>query len=306
MRKRSLAVVLGGLAGFALSNAVEANNNVHVTYLWHLHQPIYWPDHVPGLNRYQFGADSVNIKKANGNRYPGDTFTHPRNALADEGGEYDQVFTKDDRISIYQYRGKDAIQSLFGHPKAGVQVSYSGSLMENVRSFGKDYRYGYTPSWNDGYRTARQWTTSGGKPRADMVGMTYHHAFSPLLPKSVFRKEVQIFKEIWWKTWGGNPDKSNHSKGFWPIECAFSETLIPVLREEGYNWSVIANSHLARTAANYMDVAQRGNSGWNIDPPNKADMTGPSVPANQWWQGTIDGRGGAFPAPFAYQAHKAK
>jgi hypothetical protein len=99
------------------------------------------------------------------------------------------------------------------------------------------------------------------------------------------------------------PNKSDHSKGFWPVECAFSRHMIPILVEEGYQWSIVANSHLARTCTNYLDVAQRGNSGWNIDPPNRADQLGPNVPANQWWSGTIDGRGGAFPAPFAYQAH---
>lgn len=55
-----------------------------------------------------------------------------------------------------------------------------------------------------------------------------------------------------------------------------------------------------------MSVAQRGTSGWNIDPPNKDDVLGPNVPATQWWNSQIDGRGGAFPAPFAYLAHKAK
>ena len=82
--------------------------------------------------------------------------------------------------------------------------------------------------------------------------------------------------------------------------------MIPILVEEGYEWSIIANSHLARTCSNYLDVAQRGNSGWNIDPPNRADQLGPVVPSDQWWSGTLDGRGGAFPAPFAYQAHRAK
>ncbi len=122
----------------------------------------------------------------------------------------------------------------------------------------------------------------------------------------MLRKEIPIFKEIWWKSWNGNPNKSDHSKGFWPVEAAFSETMIPVLASEGYNWAIIANSHLARTCQNYMSVAQRGTSGWNIDPPNKDDVLGPNVPATQWWNSQIDGRGGAFPAPFAYLAHKAK
>lgn len=292
-----------------------ASDSVHITYHWHLHQPIYWPERNPNgnqTNRYQFAADSLNLKYANaGNFYPGSTYKHPRNALASgDGGEFDSVFDKADRVAAYQGGGRDSINTILAHPDGGASVSYSGALMENIWSLGNSNLLGYGAGWNSGYAQARgssaTYRTSGGYPRADMVGQTYHHAFSPLLPKSVLRKEIQIFKEIWWKSWNGNPDKSDHSKGFWPVECAFSEAMIPILASEGYQWSIVANSHLARTCTNYMEVAQRGNSGWNIDPPNRADLLGPSVPANQWWSGTIDGRGGAFPAPYAYQAHLAK
>ena len=221
MNRRDIWVFVSGVALWlaGLTGSVVANNNVHLSYHWHLHQPIYWPDYVPNLNRYQFAGDSINIKYGGGNIYPGDPYKHPRNALADEGGEYDQVFTKADRVGAYQDVGKNSIGTLLGLPDAGAQISYSGALQENIWSLGKDSRYGYGPGWNSGYSTARTWTTSGGKPRADMVGMTYHHAFGPLIPKSVLRKEIQIFKEIWWKSWGGNPDKSDHSKGFWPPEA---------------------------------------------------------------------------------------
>ena len=303
------------LVALWLTNTALANNSIHVAYHWHLHQPIYWPERNPNgnqTNRYQFAADSLNLKYANaGNFYSGSTYKHPRNALASgDGGEFDSVFDKADRVAAYQGGGLSSINTILAHPDGGASVSYSGALMENIWSLGNAGILSYGSGWNSGYTTARgssaTYRTSGGHPRADMVGQTYHHAFSPLLPKSVLRKEIQIFKEIWWKSWSGNPNKSDHSKGFWPIECAFSRHLIPILVEEGYQWSIVANSHLARTCTNYLDVAQRGNSGWNIDPPNRADQLGPNVPANQWWSGTIDGRGGAFPAPFAYQAHWAK
>lgn len=297
----------------------QASGSVHVAYHWHLHQPIYWPEvNANGAqnNRYQFAADSINLKLSNGgNYYPGSGSEHPRNALVNgDGGEFDVVFDKADRVQAYQFGGRNSINTILGHPDGGASVSYSGALMENIWSLGNANggagSYGYGNNWNAGYTEARGSTatyrTTGGHPRADMVGQTYHHAFSPLLPKSVLRKEIQIFKEIWWKSWGGNSDKSDHSKGFWPIEAAFSRHMIPILAEEGYQWSIVANSHLARTCTNYMDVAQKGNSGWNIDPPNRADQLGPFVPANQWWSGTIDARGGAFPAPYAYQAHRAK
>ena len=287
--------------------AATANDKVHLAYHWHLHQPIYWPEKHPNLERVQFAAESLDLKNSGGNRYPGSTYAHPRNNLAGGDGEFDEVFSKDDRKAAYQFGGKNSIGSILHIADAGASVSYSGSLMENIRSFGKDNRLGYGGNWNQGYTEARRdWRTSGNNPRADMVGMTYHHAFSPLLPRSVLKKEIQIFKELWWKTWDGQSDKSDHSKGFWPVECAFSRHMIPILVEEGYEWSIVANSHLARTCANYLDVAQRGTGGWNDDPPNRADMIGPNVPASQWYSSSRDARGGTFPAPFAYQAHKAK
>jgi len=293
----------------------RASDSVHLAYHWHLHQPVYWPEinpFSPQTNRYQFAADSIDLKLANaGNFYPGSSDKHPRNLLVSgDGGEYDPVFDKADRVQAYQFSGRNSIDTILSLPDAGASVSYSGSLQENIWSLGKDNRYGYGPDWNAGYTQARgssaTYRTSGGYPRADMLGMTYHHSFGPLLPESVLRKEIQIFQEIWWKSWNGQPDGSDHSKGFWPIECAVSEAMIPVLIEEGYEWVIVPNSHLARTCSNYLDVAQKGTSGWNIDPPNRADQLGPFVPAEQWWSGQIDGRGGAFPAPFAYQAHHAK
>jgi len=304
--RRSVLIV--ALLALAPLPSPADSSDVHLSYHWHLHQPIYWPEKAGSDNRYQNAKDSIDLKISNtGNFYPGSDHKHPRNNLVNgDGGEYDSVFDKDDRKIAYQHGGRDSIATLSGHADAGASVSYSGALQENIRALGRAGAYGYHGGWNGGYTEARGWTTSDGHPKADMIGITYHHSFSPLLPKSVLRKEVQIFKEIWWKSWGGNPDKSDHSKGFWPVECAFSRHMIPVLVEEGYQWVIVANSHLARTCANYMDVAQRGTSGWNIDPPNRADQLGPSVPANEWWNGQIDGRGGAFPAPYAYQAHKIK
>lgn len=299
------------LLGSLCSKGDAGNENVHLTYHWHLHQPIYWPEKHPGQNRYQYAKDSIDLKMSgSGNYYPGSSHKHPRNQLVQgDGGEYDAVFDKDDRKQAYQSGGRNSIDTIrHNHGNAGASVSYSGSLQENIGSLGRANSYGYGPGWSDGFTEARRdWrTVGGGFPRADMVGMTYHHSFSPLLPESVLRKEIQIFKEIWWKSWGGNANKSDHSKGFWPIECAFSRHMIPVLLDEGYEWVIVPNNHLARTCQNYMDVVQRGTSGWNIDPPNRADVLGPTVAAEQWYNGQIDGRGGTFPAPFAYQAHRTQ
>ena len=304
----SLGIYLAGV-----SNALS-NTNVHVTRHWHLHQPIYWPEwnaNGSQTNRYQFGWDSLQLKINNLNRYPGSAVRHPQNNLVqgDPEGQYDAVFSPDDRVAAYQGRPKSSLSKLLENPAlpfAGYSMSYSGSLIENVNSFGRNNAYGYSPNWNQNFIDIRNWRNQSGQRRHDLVGFTYHHSFGPLIPKSVLRKELEIFKEIYWKTWAGQQDKSDHSKGFWPSEAAFSRHMVDVLVDLGYEWSIVANSHLSRTAANFSEVAGLGNTTSNIDPPNRADQIGPVIPANQWWSGSQDGRGARQAAPYAYQAHKVK
>lgn len=293
------------------SSALANAGNVHVARHWHLHQPIYWPEWNSNGNqtqRYQYGWDSLQLKFANSNRYPGSAVRHPQNNLVqgDPEGQFDAVFSPDDRIKAYQGGPKESLGRISDLPFAGYSMSYSGSLIENVNSFGRNNAYGYSPSWNQNFIDIRNWRNQSGQRRHDLVGFTYHHSFGPLIPKSVLRKELQIFKEIYWKTWNGQADKSDHSKGFWPSEGAFSRHMVDVLVDEGYDWTIVANSHLSRTTQNFDVVAGLGKTTSNIDPPNRADRLGPTVPANQWWEGSLDGRGAWQAAPFAYQAHKVQ
>ncbi|MFP4469569.1 MAG: T9SS type A sorting domain-containing protein [Bacteroidales bacterium] len=273
-----------------LSSALHAQ--VHTTYLWHLQQPIYWPENSQWAPaKYQAAHESHYLKVNGGNIYP-DGQAHPLNDL-------EEIFGKDDRKAVYQWRAKDAVQTLLGLPDAGAQVNYSGCLIENVNSLANAGQWGYSPGWQNNFITARNWQTSGGNPRMDILGFTFHHALAPLISENVLRKEIQAHRHIYQQTFGTSPD---YSKGFWPAECSFSTRIIKVLAEEGFEWSVIANSHLARTLADY--PLSFGTSGCNIDPPNAADKV--TTIGSNWWSGQIDGRGGTFAAPYCYQAHKAQ
>lgn len=279
------------LLALLLLVGTSAMAQVHMSYLWHMQQPIYWPERsAQNPNRIQSAKESNDLKFNGGNNYPNSGVAHPLNDLQD-------IFGKADRVAVYQYRAKDAVQSLLGHPEAGAQVNYSGCLMDNIQSLGNAYQWGYSPNWNSHNITARNWTTSGGNPRMDLTGFTYHHALSPLLSDAVLRMQIQAHKFRYNQVFGGN-----YSKGYWPAECSFSERIIKVLVEEGFEWTIVANSHLARTLNDY--PINFGTSGCNISPPNKADKV--STNGNNWWSGQIDGRGGTFAAPYCYQAHKAK
>jgi hypothetical protein len=286
-----------------LSAAVQADNgNVYVSRFWHNHQPLYWPEwnrNGAQTERGQYAWDSIVLKP--GQNYGGiSPSRHPENNLTD-------IFGLDDRKNAYQQGPRNSLAGI--DSRGGFGVSYSGSLIDNVRQLGGGGHLGYQGNWNAGYREARGWRTPSGSTRMDMLGFTYHHSLGPLLPKSVFRKEIQAFKQAWWKAWGGNPDLSDHSKGFFPTEMAYSRHLIDVLVDEGFEWTLVASHHISRTSPSYNDKADpEGSFGIYSSPPNKADQLSPRFDNDsQWWFGMPNPGNAAWNvAPFAYRLHRVK
>jgi len=288
-----LAILLGSFSdGFG-------NGNVYVSRFWHNHQPIYWPEwnsNGSQTTRVQYAWDSIVLKP--GQTYGGITGQHPDNNLTD-------IFGLQDRVTSYQSGPRNSLTTF--NSAGGFAISYSGSLIDNVRQLGSVGQFGYGTGWNNGYKEARGWKTPAGSTRMDLVGFTYHHSLAPLLPKPVFRKELQIFKQAWWKAWGGNSDLSDHSKGYFPTEMAYSRHLIDVLRDEGYEWVIVPSHHISRTCPTYNGQANPEGT-YNIysSPPNKSDQLGPS-PTNGWWYSEPNPGNAAWNvAPFAYQLHKVK
>ena len=273
--------------------------NVYVSRFWHNHQPIYWPEWSsnPQPERVQFAQDSINLKS--GQVYDSGA-AHPENDLT-------AIFSVGDRINAYQGGPRNSLANV---NSGGYAMSYSGSLINNVASLGAANALGYGGGWWNGNREARNWTTSGGSRKLDLVGFTYHHSLGAVLPKEVFRKEIQIFKEAYYKAWNTGA-VTNHSKGFFPTEMAFSQTMIDVLADEGYQWAIVASHHLSRTLPSYMGdpsyTAPEANS-WKIysSPPNAADQLG-SASGGAWWFGTGNvGETARNYAPYAYQLHKSQ
>jgi hypothetical protein len=269
--------------------SLAGTNSVHTTWLWHLHQPIYWPDRRGGAgDHYEAAWDT--IQQQNGGR------PHPSpEVLA-------TIFGLNDRVAAYQSRPHDALNSVLAYPNAGAQVSYSGALMENVQSLGQAGQLGYTASWNTYNQQARAWTTRGGKPRLDLVNFTYHHALAPLLSDETLEMELRIHTNQMAALWGtGVP----LSRGFFPAETCFSERLIPVLNRVGIAWTVIANNHLTRSCADFPLVL--GSGGENCDLPNPADQLNPPQGTGNYQRLSIE-RGCAPSAavPFAFQVHCAR
>ncbi len=262
---------------------------IHTTYLWHMDQPDYWAEKsVDKPDSKQYVEESQRLKSNGGNMYPGSTVPHPTNDLQ-------SIFNLADRINAYQFTPRDAVNAIKDISNAGAQLSISGGLMENIQSLGLKNQWGYSSGWMNPYKEANALKTSGGFPRLDIVCFTNDHALSPLVSDRTLVKQIKAHQYVANKYYGYT------SKGYWPAECAFSERIIKSLVDCGIQWSVVANSHLARTLSDYVHPY---NITGNIEAPNKADIV--TATGNNWFTGTIDGRGSLLAAPYCYQAHKAQ
>ncbi len=269
--------------------ATFASTNLHTTWLWHLHQPIYWPDRRIGTgDHYEAAWDT--IQQQNGGR------PHPSPEVLSD------IFGLSDRVAAYQSRPHDTINTLSGYPNAGAQVSYSGALMENVQSLGSHGQLGYAANWNSYNQQARAWTTSGGKPRLDLVNFTYHHALAPLISDETLEMELRIHRRQMEIFWGTNPADS---RGYFPAETCFSEHMIPILNKVGIAWSIVANNHLTRSCADFPVVL--GSGGENCDLPNLADQINPAQGVANYKRISIErGCSPSAAMPFAFQVHYAR
>jgi hypothetical protein len=276
--RASVLLMLAGLVA-GVPRAAHAAS-VHTTYLWHMHQPIYWP------------VTSTWNGAAYEHAYETITLGHSQSPVF-------SIFNSDDRVHDYQDYPRNALASVLDLPDAGAQVSFAGSLVQNVGSLAAAGWNGgrYAPNWWQPYRDAMGWSTSGGRRRLDPVIVAFHHSINPLVDPAVFRRMIQAQKAIMPAAWGS----PNLSAGFFPAEMCFSERLIPILVEQGIDWTIVPDVHIARATVNYPYQANQD----NCDPPNRADQLNP---AQSNWQTLTISRGVTtkVPVPYGFRPHRAR
>lgn len=244
-------ILLGAVAAQAVP--------IHVTHLWHMHQPIYYPYEGPGAIGSHFNFDA--------------------------GSVWDG-----DRYNCYRDWPAGAVSRASGH--GGSQMSYSGSLAENNKSLWGNYG-----DWAGNIRNARNnLKTSSGNSRLDMVGIAYHHSLMPLTSVESMRMQIKLHKEQYKEAWNTG---GAYSKGFWPPECAFDNTMVPALVAEGLEWVIVDNGHLFRTIDDF-----EWNSGSSCR-PNKAEVrNGSSTNKNSTWESLQNVWAPTkVLAPWSYQPH---
>ena len=285
MRRTTMTAALAAL--LPLVPATAQSQKLHLTWLWHLEQPIYWPD-ANGL-RYERAWQSI-VRRDGG-------AANPANDLR-------TIFGLDDRVAAYQWRPRDCVNAIRWSPEAGAQVTLSGGLIENIQSFAEaGGQLGYSTNWYGSWREARGWSTAASGtnvPRMDPVQFSFHHALLPLVDDSAVRKELALFQQIYPEAFGASP---LISRGFFPSEMAFSERLIPLLAEAGIEWTFVSGEKISRACPDF--PVQLGSGGVNCDPPNKADQV--NANGTDWFRLSISrGCGPAEAMPLGFTPHKAK
>lgn len=254
------AICVASFLSAVFAASALAQNPIHVTYLWHMHQPIYFPyesvSQTDNAGRFNFSVRGVH----------------------------------DQRTGPYGEWPKNAVQQGTDLPHAGVQVSFSGSLMENMNGL-------YGTGWRDHYRWGRNGLrTIRNNPRLDTVGIAYHHSLMPLTTKESMRMQIRLHKEAFYDNWATG---GSYSKGFWPPECAFDVNMIPALVDEGLEWVIVDNGHFDRAAKNYPWAPASSIR------PNKADQLNPdpATIGSQWVQLNNVWAPTKVSAPWGYQPH---
>ncbi|GAB4107961.1 MAG: hypothetical protein Kow00105_12860 [Phycisphaeraceae bacterium] len=264
--------IMLGIAGLGLMSIPPGNlpqaqaQEMQVGFLWHMHQPQYRP----GENVLQTDGSGVY------------SFS-----IADVHNQ---------RLGPYTTWPRDAIQTGLALSHLGAQVSFSGSLIQNLNTLeSAGVNGGQWTNWESAYVQAANWDTSLGNPRLDLVNFGFNHPLMPLLDTRDIRMQIRLQKRIHELTWGPSVP---FSKGIFPPETAFSTRMIPALVAEGIEWSIVDSIHLERAVENYPHT-----NASNLYAPNKADQINPAIPENQWVQLNNLWAPSKVAAPFAYRPH---
>ncbi|RMF84847.1 MAG: hypothetical protein D6744_02365 [Planctomycetota bacterium] len=275
-RFRSLLAIVSAsmavaLVGTLASRASAQTQPIRVSFLWHMHQPIYYPYETP-----------VQVDAAG--RF-----------------SYSVVDVHNQRLGPYTGWPRDAVQAGLSLPYLGAQVSFSGSLIQNLDALETaGVNGGQWTNWDSAYGQAIGWATSLGNPRLDMVAFGFHHPLMPLLDEQDIRMQIRLHKRIYQNTWSAGPV---YSRGMFPAETAFAARMIPALVAEGVEWVIVDNIHFDRACVGYPHT-----NASNLFAPNPSDQINPDPAASggAWVQLQNLWAPSRVSAPFGYQPHYAQ
>lgn len=236
---------------FIFQAVLWANPPIYIAFHWHMHQPIYWP------------YESV-VETDQHHRY-----------------DYSVTDIHNQRTGPYTAWPMDAIQKAIdaGMSHAGAQISFSGSLIENLNAL-ESAGNGNFSGWKTRWNNFSLKTTSLGHQRLDFTAFGYHHPLMGLVPTKDIIHQIKAHRETIQAELGFPA-----SKGIFPPENAFRKEMIPALIETGIEWVLVDNIHFERACKHYPY-----NTGGNLYEPNPAYQLNPDpgdwISLNNIWAPT--------------------
>ncbi len=238
---------------------------VYFAYLWHMHQPIY---------------------------YPGETIVETETA---GHYEYSVIGIHTDRTGPYTSWVRDAIEAGMdaGLGQLGASVSFSGSLIENLNVLEANGTEAFT-NWTNDWIWSLAQTTTQGNPRLDLVRFGYFHPLMALIDQTSISEQIISHGDL------ASPifQIATHSRGIFPPENAFMLQMIPALVENEIDWVLVDNIHFERATQGYPY-----STGSNLVVPNPAEQLNPDP--GDWQQLNGLWCPSAISAQWAHQPHYA-
>lgn len=257
--------MVGALAACALTLSAQTEKpKVYISFQWHMHQPIYNP-----------GEDVMQ--------------THQSGVMS-----YDLLDVFTSRTGAYTNWPADAVKKLISADlPGGAQVSFSGSLVENLNVI--ESKGGHFKNWKKNWIDMIPQKTALGNQRLEMVGFGYYHPLMALIDEEDARNQIRRHRECFAENFPGMP----YSKGIFPPENAFETHMIPALVKEGLEWVMVDNMHFDRAAEGFGWMGAIGEQR-----PNKADILNPDP---KDWQ-HVDGMycPGSISAGWGHRPHWIK
>ncbi|MGF7045912.1 chitodextrinase [Paenibacillus sp. DS2015] len=272
-----LTVSLGVFGSGNSGNKVFAE--ISASHVYHNHMPNFWPYYDTSQYsatstgapiRYMYDGQVIDLKNNAPSLYP---YYLPTGAIMPHD-DLVSYYTKDAKSGAYLYWPWSVANDLHAaYPSAQMQVTMSGSVVNNVNSFMTTNNVpGYNnTNWGAPWKTAyNNLKTPNNNKTLDMIHFSGHHSMGPLTGNDYLLKDM-IYQNATLAQSYFLGDSFTSSKGFFPTELGFSERLIPVLEKLGIKWSVLGNNHLSRTLQDYPYLDSPGIDTL-ISPPNRADF----------------------------------
>ncbi len=189
-----------------------------------------------------------------------------------DGGN-DEIFGS--RTGAYRSFIAMAARQYQALPHAGLSMSWSGSLVEQLDRASRDNLVGgaYGGDWKREVSEANKLKTVMGVSRAEFSAFGFYHPLMPLIPGRDIIEQIRRHRDIIRRDFA-----TDAATILFPPETAFHIRMIPALNKAGIDAVIYDSIHRYRSCRDYPYAGLTE----GMLPPNQAEQTNPAV--DDWLQ----------------------